>query len=109
MKAPVEFPGYQDKKKKDEQKTEKRKMRQEKRKNALPPFLMVRGGLFDEASVVALIMIPLAEFTVGKYKNQNDFAALLYICLYAVPVIFLVFKWIIMNHEKSIIKQDLDS
>lgn len=103
------FPGYEQARKKQEQKAnERKKHAEEKRKNSLPPFLMVRGGLFDEAVMVALIMIPLAEFTVGKYREQNGIAAFLCTCMYAVPFIFLAVKWVIMSHEKNVIKKDLD-
>ena len=103
----AEFPGYSEKVKKAEQREQEREQRKEKRKNALPPFLMVRGGLLNEALIAAMITIPLAEFVFGKYTKQNDFAAFLYVCLYIIPFVIGAFKAAIMSHEKDIIKQDL--
>ena len=109
MNKKIEFPGYSEKVKKAEQKAQKREQRkEEKRKNALPPFLMVRGGLLNEALIAALITIPLAECVFGRYTKQNTLAAFVYVGLYVVPFVIGALKAAVMSHEKNIIKQDID-
>lgn len=108
----VEFPGFSEKMRKKTQKEDKRKLKRElrknKRKNALPPFLMVRAGLFDAPAIAALATIPLAEGVFHKYTKENLLAAFLYVCLYLVPLLVLGVNFTIMNHEKDKIKSDLD-
>lgn len=112
MDKTVEFPGFSEKIRKKTQKEDKRKLKRElrknKRKNALPPFLMVRAGLFDAPAIAALATIPLAEGVFHKYTKENVLAVFLYVCLYLVPLLVLGVNFTIMNHEKDKIKSDLD-
>lgn len=112
MDKTAEFPGFSEKMRKKAQKESKRKIKRElrenERKNALPPFLMVRAGLFDEFAIAALIAVPLAEGVFHRHTKENVVIAFGYVGLYIIPLFILLVKFAIMNHEKDKIKSDLD-
>lgn len=76
-----------------------------KQREKLPPFLMVRSGLFNEAILLAMVLIPLAEFVLTKKKGLA--ADFLYMFSYVIPAIVPVAKGWSLYSERKIIQSNL--
>lgn len=104
-----EFPGYAEIRRKRQARANKRERRRadrvEKRKSGLPPFLMIRGGLFDEAICVAAVVVPLANVL---YNKHTPFATTGGTLLCLAPLVTVIGKGAFMSQEKNLISRDLD-
>ena len=106
------FPGYKEKILATQQKKqEKGKKAEEKWKNSLPPFLMVRSGVFNIPTIVALIFVPIAIRT-GQIDCHDTFtsslSAFIQFGCYLLPIIFFILAYEDAYSQKEIITTNLD-
>ena len=100
------FPGYEiTQEKRELERAKKEKIRQEKHLNTLPPFLMVRSGLFNEAILLAMFLIPVSEYIVTK--QPSAFTEFLRVCCYILPMIALIIKYFYLLSEREILRDNL--
>lgn len=100
------FPGYEIAQEKQElERAKKEKIKQEKRLNTLPPFLMVRSGLFNEAILLAMVLIPVSEYIVTK--QPSSFTEFLRGCCYVLPTIAPIIKYFCLLSEREILRHNL--
>lgn len=100
------FPEYTDKMLKQKKKqAEKEQREKERQENKLPPFLMIRSGLFDKTAIAALILVPTSLYflqyddLLGNFVGCGEWFLLL--------VIFLADHFF-MNAEKTRILANID-
>ena len=106
------FPGYKEKLlAKQQKKQEKQKKAEEKWKNSLPPFLMVRSGVFNIPTIVALICVPIAIRT-GQVNCHDTFtsslSAFIQFGCYLLPIIFFILAYEDAYSQKEIITSNVD-
>lgn len=101
------FPEYTEKAIRQEKKqAEKAKKAEEKAKNKLPPFLLVRSGLFDKTAIAALLVVPASAYFL-QYDN-NVFADFAAFCMWIFMMVIFLIDNLCMNSEKKRIKSDIE-
>ena len=106
----ISFPGYDDMQRKQEQKrTEQELEKQEKRKNSLPPFLMIRSGVLNPGLLAAAFLIPLYECTIAKAQfSGNLFAEFMRFaaCLgcYLFPIVLFIGQYFDLKRNEHFIQ-----
>ena len=109
MNKKIEFPGYTAEQKRQEQKEQeritenqkradeaasKRKAKEQKRRNSLPPFLMIRSGLLNQWVWLVILGIPLIPCGLNEEKFKYPIIVLSFLC-------YLAFMWACFYTDKT--------
>lgn len=105
------FPGYDYEQAKDKNLIQEQE-KQKKYESPLPPFLMVRSGVFNEAILLSMVLIPLAEFVFKTPNVSGHFAKLcaefLRVSCYLIPPFVSCIKYFSLLSESKMVQNDLE-